>query len=189
MPTIQPYSPMTIRFFILQAHYRGTVDFSNEALQAAETALGRMLDGYRRLQELKASDASTLEGLATLEQRAYEALDDDLNTPQVIAHLFEAAKTVNAASDGKAELSQEDIDRLKSLFDTMLVDILGLRLGAAAQGDADLKPYEGAVNLLMEVRAAAKQNKDWATSDLIRNRLAELGFNVKDTKNGVEWSL
>lgn len=184
----QAYAPMVIRFFILQAQYRSTVDFSNEALQAAEKALQKMQDAYARLQSLKPADASTVEVPDYLKM-CREALDDDLNTPMVIAHLFDAAKIINSATDGNARLTQADIDRLKETFDTMLGQILGIRLGAAADAGADLKPYEGAVDLLMEIRANAKSNKDWTTSDLIRDKLAALGFNVKDTKNGVEWSL
>lgn len=183
----QPYSPMVIRFFILQAQYRSTVDFSNEALQAAEKALQKMQDAYSRLQNLKAVEKSTVE-LPDFMALCREALDDDLNTPIVIAHLFEAAKYINSATDGNVQLSQADIDRLKEVFDEMLGKILGIRLGHAESG-ADLTPFEGAVDLLMEIRANAKQNKDWTTSDLIRDKLAALGFNVKDTKNGVEWSL
>lgn len=183
----QPYSPMVIRFFILQAQYRSTVDFSNEALQAAEKALQKMQDAYSRLQNLKAVEKSTVE-LPDFMALCREALDDDLNTPIVIAHLFEAAKYINSATDGNVQLSQADIDRLKEVFDEMLGKVLGIRLGHAESG-ADLTPFEGAVDLLMEIRANAKQNKDWTTSDLIRDKLAALGFNVKDTKNGVEWSL
>lgn len=183
----QPYSPMVIRFFILQAQYRSTVDFSNEALQAAEKALQKMQDAYSRLQNLKAAEKSTVE-LPDFMALCREALDDDLNTPIVIAHLFEAAKYINSTTDGNVQLSQADIDRLKEVFDEMLGKILGIRLGHAESG-ADLTPFEGAVDLLMEIRANAKQNKDWTTSDLIRDKLAALGFNVKDTKNGVEWSL
>lgn len=183
----QPYSPMVIRFFILQAQYRSTVDFSNEALQAAEKALQKMQDAYSRLQNLKAVEKSTVE-LPDFMALCREALDDDLNTPIVIAHLFEAAKYINSATDGNVRLSQADIDRLKEVFDEMLGKILGIRLGHAESG-ADLTPFEGAVDLLMEIRANAKQNKDWTTSDLIRDKLAALGFNVKDTKNGVEWTL
>ena len=183
----QPYSPMVIRFFILQAQYRSTVDFSNEALQAAEKALQKMQDAYSRLQNLKAVEKSTVE-LPDFMALCREALDDDLNTPIVIAHLFEAAKYINSATDGNVQLSQADIDRLKEVFDEMLGKILGIRLGHA-ESEADLTPFEGAVDLLMEIRANAKQNKDWTTSDLIRDKLAALGFNVKDTKNGVEWTL
>ncbi|MDE7161110.1 MAG: cysteine--tRNA ligase [Muribaculaceae bacterium] len=185
----QPYSPMVIRFFILQAQYRSTVDFSNEALQAAEKALNKMLEGYARLQKLSASEKSdvTLPDFAT---QCYEAMDDDLNTPMVIATLFDACRYINQASDGLIHLSAQQIGSLKSLFDTFLVELLGIRAGEGADSSsADTKAYAGAVDLLMEVRAEAKGRKDWATSDLIRDRLAALGFNVKDTKNGVEWSL
>ncbi len=183
----QAYSPMVIRFFILQAQYRSTVDFSNEALKAAEKALQKMQEAYSRLQNLKASEKSSVE-MPDFKALCLEVLDDDLNTPMAIAHLFEAAKVINSAHDGKITLSAGDIDRLKETFDDILVSILGMRMGAQSS-DTDLTPYEGAVDLLMEIRANAKQNKDWSTSDLIRDKLASLGFNVKDTKNGVEWSL
>jgi len=185
------YSPMVIRFFILQAHYRGTVDFSNEALQAADTALHRMLDGWRRLRDLKPSEDSTVD-VADLERRCYEALDDDFNTPIVIATLFDACRIINQINDGNARATQADIDALRSLMQTFLGDILGIRLdddNAEAEGGS-LKPYQDAVELLLEMRREAKQRKDWATSDLIRDRLAQIGFAVKDTKDGGwEWSL
>ncbi|MDE6198150.1 MAG: cysteine--tRNA ligase [Muribaculaceae bacterium] len=185
----QAYSPMTIRFFILQAHYRGTVDFSNEALKAAETALGRMLDGYRRLAELKPSDASTID-VSDLERRAYEALDDDFNTPVLIGVLFDAVRMINQVKDHNATATQADIDFLRRFMDTFLVEILGIVPGGAAADNGDaLRPYREAVDLLLSLRAEAKARKDWATSDLIRNRMAEIGFNVKDTKDGVEWSV
>jgi cysteinyl-tRNA synthetase len=188
----QAYSPMTIRFFILQAHYRGTVDFSNEALQAAEKALGRMLDGYRRLQELTPSAETTATGIDDLERRCYEALDDDLNTPVVIAVLFDACRIINSIKDGIATATADDIAKLHHVMDTFLVEILGIRTdmteGTGASAEA-MKPFEGAVELLLEMRGQAKKNKDWATSDLIRDRLAALGFDVKDTKDGWEWSI
>ncbi len=183
----QAYSPMTIRFFILQAHYRGTVDFSNEALQAAETALGRILDGYRRLGELKASETGSVD-VSDLESRAYAAMDDDLNTPILISVLFDAVRIINSVKDRTATATQADIDTLRKLMDTFLVDILGIRVNEGGS-DADMKPYHDAVDLLLQIRADAKSKKDWATSDLIRDRMAEIGFAVKDTKDGVEWSL
>ncbi len=182
------YSPMVIRFFILQAQYRSTVDFSNAALQASEKALQKITDGYRRLQALLPAEKSTVE-VPDFLTKCYEAMDDDLNTPQVIAQLFEACKLINSASDGSVKLSADDLNRLRHLFDLFLVEILGMKIGAEAENNGAAKAYEGAVDLLMEVRANAKASKDWATSDLIRDKLAALGFNVKDTKNGVEWSL
>ena len=187
----QPYSPMTIRFFILQAHYRGTLDFSNEALQASEKALKRMLEGYRRLKDLRPSDSSDVD-VAAIERQCYEALDDDLNTPMVIAALFEACRIVNQINDGHAKATEADINALQKLFDTFLVEILGIVpdiTGSDAAGATALKPFEDAVDLLLSIRSEAKRNKDWTTSDLIRNRLSEIGFDVKDTKDGWEWSL
>ena len=184
----QAYSPMTIRFFILQAHYRGTVDFSNKALQAAETALGRMLDGYRRLGQLKPSATSTVD-LSKLEADAYAALDDDLNTPVLIGVLFEAVSIINKIKDGLATATAEDIATLQRLMDTFMVDILGIRPEGADNAADALAPYRQAVDLLLQIRSEAKAKKDWATSDLIRNQLAAIGFNVKDTKDGVEWSI
>ena len=184
----QAYQPMVIRFFILQAQYRSTVDFSNAALQAAEKALQKITDGYRRLQNLMPAEKSTIE-VPDFQTRCYEAMDDDLNTPQVIAQLFEACKIINSATDGSVRLSGADLSRLRHLFDIFLVEILGMKMNAEGENASAAKAYEGAVDLLMEVRKNAKAAKDWATSDLIRDKLAALGFDVKDTKNGVEWSL
>jgi len=187
----QPYSPMTIRFFILQAQYRSTVDFSNEALQASEKALNRMLEGWKRLQDLTPSEKSSID-VSGYEAKCYEAMDDDLNTSIVISHLFDACRLINQVNDGKATATAEDIDSLKKLFNTFLIDILGIRTemiaGGEKNGDA-LRPFEQAIDLLLEMRRTAKANKDWATSDLIRDRLAQIGFDVKDTKDGFEWSV
>ena len=185
----QAYTPMTIRFFILQAHYRGTVDFSNEALQAAEKAYDRMVDGWRRLQDLKASETSSVD-VKEFRSRCYEAMNDDLNTAMVIATLFDACRVINQVNDGKATLTQADIDELKDLFQVFLVDVLGVRTELVASEEAGtLEPFEKAVDLLLEIRKEAKAKKDWATSDLIRDKIAALGFVVKDTKDGFEWSL
>ena len=187
----KPYSPMTIRFFILQAQYRSTVDFSNEALQASEKAFNRMMEGYRRLKELKASDTSTIaDEVNALEGKCYEALDDDMNTPIVIAHLFDACRLINMVNDGNATATEDDIRKLNDLFNTFLFDILGMRPDIiSGESATQLKPFEEAVDLLLSIRAESKAKKDWATSDLIRNRLTEIGFNIKDTKDGFEWSL
>lgn len=188
----QPYSPMTIRFFILQAHYRGTVDFSNEALQAAEKALERMTDGYRRLQGLKPSaDApGTADAIAEIRRKAYEAMDDDLNTPVLIGVLFDAVRLINQVNDGTARATETDIRELKELMDTFLVDILGIKMEAGTDSaGTDTEAYGKAMDLLLEIRSRAKSAKDWATSDLIRDRLNAAGFDIKDTKDGVEWKI
>lgn len=186
----QAYSPMTIRFFILQAQYRSTLDFSNEALQGSDKALQRMLEGWKRLNELKPSETGTVD-IKGLREKCYEALDDDLNTPVVIAHLFDACRLINQVNDGNATITAADLDELKDIFKTFLIDILGIRteIGPAAAGDDVMRPFEGAVDLLLEIRKEAKARKDWATSDLIRDRLKEIGFDVKDTKDGFEWSV
>ena len=183
----QPYAPMVIRLFILQAHYRSTLDFSDENLQSAEKALQKLQEARGRLKNLKAaSDTDALtENYVAL---CFEALNDDLNTPIALSHIFRAVSAINAATDGNLKLSQHDIDSLNTLFGVILTDILGVRDEDSAAG-ADIEPYRNAVDLLLEVRANAKAAKDWATSDLIRDRLAAIGFNVKDTKNGAEWSL
>ncbi|MBR0503650.1 MAG: cysteine--tRNA ligase [Paludibacteraceae bacterium] len=182
----QAYSPMVIRFFILQAHYRSTVDFSNEALQASEKGLNKLIDAYARLQRVTPAATTTVE-VAGLREKCEEAMNDDLNTPIVISYFFDAAKAINTVTDGKGTLSAADLEELKSLFKLYLGDILGLRLESSSDSHNDA--YKGAVDLLLEIRKQAKANKDWATSDKIRNELTALGFNVKDTKDGYEWSL
>ena len=123
-------------------------------------------------------------------KKCYDAINDDLNTPIVIAELFDACKIINQVNDGKATLTKDDIDELKDLFQTFLIDILGIRTEIVAGDDAQaLEPFEKAVDLLLEIRKESKAKKDWATSDLIRDRLAAIGFDVKDTKDGFEWSL
>ncbi|MDE5607470.1 MAG: cysteine--tRNA ligase [Muribaculaceae bacterium] len=189
----QAYSPMTIRFFILQAQYRSTVDFSNEALQGSEKALKRMLEGYHRLLELKPSETSTISAeVSALRRKCYDAMDDDLNTPIVIAHLFDACRLINQVNDHNATATQADIDELKELFRIFFFDIMGMRDDMAAgseAGEEAMKPFKDAVDLLLEMRSEAKKNKEWATSDLIRDRLAAIGFQIKDTKDGFEWTL
>lgn len=151
-----------------------------------------MLDGYRRLAELKPSQESTVD-VSDLERRCYEALDDDLNTPVLIGVLFDAVRIINMVKDGKATATADDIAVLRAVMDTFLAGILGIHTETAyAQADgsgSEAKPFADAVDLLLEIRSQAKKNKDWATSDLIRDRMAAIGFDVKDTKDGVEWKL
>lgn len=178
------FSPMTIRFFILQAQYRSTVDFSSEALEAAEKGLERLLEGYERLQKLTASDKSTVD-TAGLREKCEAAMNDDLNTPIAISHLFEAVKSINQVYDGKAAISEADLSELKSVFTLFVEDLLGLQTSGEEQGNTDA--YKKAVDLLLNIRLEAKNNKDWAMSDKIRNELTALGFEIKDTKDGFEW--
>ena len=179
---------MTIRFFILQAHYRSTVDFSNDALQAAEKGLERLMDAYKNLMKLKASDVSTVD-VKDLRQKCYEAMNDDLNSPIVIAHLFDASRAINSVKDGKATISAEDLKELQEVFHTFVFDILGMKDEAASAGGNNYEAFGKAVDLLLSIRQQAKANKDWATSDKIRNELTALGFEIKDTKDGAEWKL
>lgn len=183
----RPYGPMVIRLFILQAHYRSPLDFSDENLQSAEKALQKLNEARGRLKNLKAS-ADKDANLPDYMQMALDAMNDDLNTPIALSHIFDAVKTINSATDGILKLSQRDIDNLNRLFDTVLTGLMGILPEESAAG-IDMEPYRKAVDLVLEVRANAKAQKDWATSDLIRDRLSEIGFNIKDTKNGAEWSL
>jgi cysteinyl-tRNA synthetase len=180
------YSPMTVRFFMAQSHYRSTLDFSNEALQASEKGFERLMDGYARLQKLQASAVSSLE-TTSLRSKCEEAMNDDFNTPIVVAHLFEALKAINLVYDGKETISAKDLEELKAVFGVFIEDVLGLKAEGETSGGNEA--YKGAIDLLLNMRLEAKQNKDWATSDKIRNELTALGFEIKDTKDGFEWKI
>ena len=215
----QAYSPMTIRFFILQAHYRSTLDFSNEALQAAEKGLRRIMLAYRDLcriaQGLGAvSPSRGTEGnpagalaygeyiahtapdgpvagcsaeIAALHEAIYDALCDDMNTPVAISHFFEAVRMINCAKDGSLKLGREDCETLLQLFDDLVFGVMGLRDENGAVSDSAKDVTAGLMEMVLEDRAQAKANKDWARSDAIRDRLNALGIRVKDGKNGSEW--
>ncbi|MDY3070287.1 MAG: cysteine--tRNA ligase [Parabacteroides sp.] len=187
----QAYNAMTIRFFILQAHYRSTVDFSNEALQASEKGLARLMDAYSNLMKLKAGETTTVD-VKGLREKCYEAMNDDLNSPIVISHLFDAARAINSVKDGKGSISAEDLKELQEVFHLFVFDILGMQdtATAAASGqDNSREAFSKAVDLLLSIRQQAKANKDWATSDKIRNELTAIGFTIKDTKDGAEWKI
>jgi len=183
----QAFSPMTIRFFILQAHYRSTVDFSNEALQAAQKGLERLMDAYRALGKIVPQSQSTVK-VDELEGKCAEAMNDDLNTPIVIAHLFDATRLINNVASGADTISEGDLQTLKRVFKTYCFDILGLREENASNAGRE-EAFGRVVDLLLEERQRAKSNKDWATADKIRDELTALGFEVKDGKNGSEWKL
>ncbi len=181
------YSPMTIRFFILGAHYRSTVDFSNDALQAAEKGLQRLLDAAALLDGLKTADRSSID-ITPYKSRCYEALNDDLNSPIVLAELFEVSRLINSVHGGLETISAEDLEELKSFYRLFLFDLLGL-VDERASDSSSYDAFAGAIDLLLDIRSQAKANKDWATSDQIRDKLTELGFVIKDTKDGAEWQI
>ena len=188
----QAYSPMTIRFFILSAHYRGTVDFSNEALQAAEKGYERLMNGIEdlaRIQPSAASDENTKTFVAELRQKCYDAMNDDLMTPAVISNLFEACHLVNTIVDHKAQISADDLQELTDTMKLFAFDILGLQNERGANNDAREEAYGKVVDMVLDLRAKAKAEKNWAVSDQIRDSLAAAGFQVKDTKDGVMWKL
>ena len=191
----QPYSPMTIRFFILQAHYRSTVDFSNEALQAAEKGLARLMEGWKNLrrmaggQKVKGTPAVEAAYVEQLRQQCYDAMNDDLASPLVISHLFDACRTINTAIDKKASITAEVAASLAEVFRTFAFDILGLKEDAAQGNKAREEAFSAVVDMLLQQRIQAKAEKNWALSDKIRDDLAALGFDVKDTKDGCTWTL
>ena len=188
----QAYSPMTIRFFILSAHYRGTVDFSNEALQAAEKGYERLMNGIEdlaRIQPSAASDENTKTFVAELRQKCYDAMNDDLMTPAVISNLFEACHLVNTIVDHKAQISADDLQELTDTMKLFAFDILGLQNERGANNDTREEAYGKVVDMVLDLRAKAKAEKNWAVSDQIRDSLAAAGFQVKDTKDGVTWKL
>jgi cysteinyl-tRNA synthetase len=181
----QPYSPMTIRFFILQAHYRSTVDFSNEALQAAEKGLQKLMKAVETLNKLNPSGSSTID-VEKLKQKCYEALDDDLNSPILLSHLFEGVRLINSVTDGSEKTDAQGIESLKELFNTFVFDILGLK---DESGDkCDEKLTDDLMKIIIDLRQDAKNNKNWAGSDKIRNELNKIGVTLKDKKDGVEWN-
>ena len=188
----QAYSPMTIRFFILQAHYRSTVDFSNEALQASEKGLARLMEGLKNLKritpEANGTNAVEMTYVEDLEKKCYEAMNDDLNSPIVISHLFDACRVINTIVDKKATINADVLADLERVFRTFAFDILGLQ-EEIGSGSGREEAFGKVVDMLLEQRRIAKANKDWATSDKIRDELAALGFEVKDTKDGFTWTL
>ena len=202
----QAYSPMTIRFFILQAHYRGTLDFSNEALQAAEKGLSRLMQAARDLFAMASLPVPNIpygelpEGIApdscpaesaevkAVFEKIYDALCDDMNTPMALAQLSEAVRLINSAKAGSVKLAKGDVDTLVQIFTDIVFGVLGLRDDSVSEGVSG-KVIDGLMGMVLEQRAAAKAAKDWTTSDHIRDTLTALGIKVKDTKDGVEWTL
>lgn len=185
---LQAYSPMTIRFFILQAHYRSTLDFSNEALQASQKGLERLMEAVSNLEKINNSQQATV-NVSALEKKCYTAMNDDFNTPIVIAHLFEGAKMINALLSGKSSIHKQGLEQLKCMMHTFVFDILGLRNEKEMAGSNEEEALHKAMNVLLTLRNEAKKNKDWALCDKIRDELKNGGFAIKDTPAGAEWSL
>lgn len=179
------YSAMTVRFFMLQSHYASTLDFSNAAMQAAEKGLERLMNAMDLLTNLKpgASDGADI---AALEQRCYDAMNDDINTPVMIGELFDGARIINSVNDGKLPLTAGGIDHLSTLMNSMVFDVLGLKQEQQAVGDDHA--MDGLVQEFIRLRAEAKARKDFAASDAIRDRLLALGISLKDTKEGTTWA-
>ena len=188
----QAFSPMAIRFFILSAHYRGTVDFSNDALVASEKGLERLMNGLSdldRIQPQAECDADTKRVVKELRQKCYDAMNDDLATPLVISHLFEACSVVNKLIDHKATICAECLDELKQTMRLFAFDILGLTDDKGSSNEAREEAFGKVVDMVLELRSKARANKDWATCDQIRDALKVAGFEVKDTKDGCVWKL
>ena len=180
------YGPMTIRFFILQAHYRSTLDFSNEALQAAEKGMQKLFNTIDVIEKLVPTKESSI-NIQQFKSKLYEALNDDFNTPIAIAHLFELSKIINQVNDGKEALSAVDINAVKDLFSVFVFDILGLVNESGENNDNQL--VDKLMGTILTLRQDAKQNKDWASADRIRDELGKINIKIKDTKDGAEWSI
>jgi len=182
----QAYSPMTIRFFLLQAHYRSTIDFSNEALQAAEKGFQKLMKAVETLGRLKPSLSSTID-ISSLRKKCYEAMDDDLNSPILLSYLFEGVKYINSVSDGAEKLNSSDLESLGDLFRIFVFDILGLKDESPSKGDEKLTAE--LMKIIINLRQEAKNKKEWDVSDRIRAELKSTGIILKDQKEGADWEV
>jgi len=182
------YSPMTIRFFILQAHYRSTLDFGNEALQAAEKGLNRLMEAMDNLEKIVPSNKSDF-NIKDFEAKLYKAMSDDLNSPILIANLFDGVKNINSILAGNQSISAHDLEELKRLMNLFIFDILGLPKPETSAENNENDKMDDVMQLLLKLRAEAKSNKDWATADKIRDELANLGFVIKDGAEGATWEI
>jgi len=180
------YSPMTVRFFMAQSQYRSTLDFSNEALQAAEKGYKRLMESLSVLDKIVPGEVSSV-SIAELKEKCYAAMDDDFNTPILISHLFDAVRIINSARDKQETLTSDDLEMLKQIMHSFVFEVLGLK--DESNNSAGNEVMEGLMNLIADIRKSARANKDWSTSDKIRDELSALGFEIKDTKDGFEWRL
>lgn len=177
------YEPMSVRFFMLQSHYSSTLDFSNEALQASEKGFRRLVNAITLLETIQPSESSSI-NTDEIEKKCYDAIHDDLNTPILIAHLFDAAKTINLLFDKKDTATKEQIETLKSIFKTFFFDILGLQTETANNNSDKIN---GMMDIIINIRKKARENKDFSTSDFIRDELKKLHIIIKDSKEGALW--
>lgn len=182
----QAYSPMTIRFFILQAHYRSTLDFSNEALKAAEKGLHRLMQAIQNLEKLKGSQESTV-NVHQLAINCAEAMNDDFNSPILIAHLFEGVRIINAVKEGKEKITDKQLEVLRKIFRVFVFDVLGLK--AEVKDNISNELVDKLMNTILDIRQQARSQKDFSTSDKIRDELAKLNIHIKDSKEGATWDI
>jgi cysteinyl-tRNA synthetase len=176
------YSPMTVRFFMLQANYRSTLDFGNDAMDASEKGFKRLMNAFGLLDSLKAAAVTDVD-IQPLVGRCYAAMNDDFNSPVLIAELFEASRIINSVHDKKLKIDATNLEMLKNLMNTFVLDILGLKNEQAANDD-----LPKVLNFVVGLRNEAKVNHDYATSDKIRNGLQGLGFQLNDSKEGTSWN-
>ncbi|MCF4102328.1 cysteine--tRNA ligase [Gillisia sp. M10.2A] len=182
------FSPSVTRFFMLQANYRSILDFSNEALLASEKGFNRLIDAYNSIDKLPSHPSNSSFPVREWRQRCYDAMNDDFNSPVLIATLFEAVKAINAIKEGEIQITKDDIEVLKTTMHDFIFDVLGL-VDVAAVNENNLEKLSGAVELLINLRAEARNNKDFATSDKIRDELLEIGIQLKDGKEGTTFSI
>jgi cysteinyl-tRNA synthetase len=180
------YSPMGVRFFMLQTNYRSTLDFSNEALQASEKGYARLMNAIKTLDNLKTSATSTT-NIKDLEKSCYEAMNDDFNSPILIANLFEGARIINSVNDGKESITKDDLERLKKLMHSFTFDVLGLK--SESSNTSKDKALEGVMQIVLNVRKDIKDKKDFAAADKLRDDLKNFHITIKDTKDGAVWSI
>ncbi len=180
------YSPMAVKFFMLQSHYRSTLDFSNEALQASEKGFAKLITSINTLEKLKPSSTSGI-SLNEIEKACYEAMNDDFNSPILIANLFEAASIINSANDGKTALTENDINGLKKLMNNFVFDVLGLK--SENSSITTDKALNGVMEMILDIRKDIKSKKDFAASDKLRDDLSKINILIKDTKDGAIWTI
>ena len=180
------YSPMAVRFFMMQTHYRSTLDFSNDALQAAEKGFSKLMSAVKTMMNLKTSNNTTSD-IKTLINDCYAAMNDDFNSPVLIANLFEAVRIINSVNDNKESITAADLELLQKTVNSFVFDIMGLNHEGNTNNGG--KALETVMQIVLEQRAEAKKRKDFATSDQIRDLLLAGGISIKDTKDGTVWQV